>query len=128
LPSVYAVSLFTPSIIVSLGFTAAKAQLLSIPPFVCGAIYAITMGYLSDRTKLRGPFFILNSCVAMIGYALACASRSSAAMGYAAAMIATTGVYANISLTIAWVGGNVGGEVKRGAAIAMVIGIGNFAG
>ncbi|KAI0311411.1 MFS general substrate transporter [Amylostereum chailletii] len=127
LPPVYAVALFTPSIISSLGYSAARAQLLSIPPFVCGCFYTITAGVLSDHFHLRGPFIVLNSCVAMVGYILAY-TTSAPGPGYAAAVFAAMGVYANIAITLAWAGGNAGGEVKRGTVIAMVIGMGNLGG
>jgi hypothetical protein len=38
---VYAISLFTPTIVRDLGFSAANAQLLMVPPFFCGCIATI---------------------------------------------------------------------------------------
>jgi hypothetical protein len=39
-----------------LGYAAAKAQLLTIPPFVLGCICTIVVGIVSDNLNLRGPF------------------------------------------------------------------------
>ena len=38
---VYAISLFTPTIVHELGFSAANAQLLTVPPFFCGCVATI---------------------------------------------------------------------------------------
>lgn len=38
---VYAISLFTPTIVNELGFTAATSQIMSVPPFVCGCVATI---------------------------------------------------------------------------------------
>jgi hypothetical protein len=124
---VYAVALFTPTIIHNLGFSAARAQLLSIPPFVCGCISTIIIGIYSDKINLRGPFVVLGASVSMVGYIVAYVT-SKPGPGYAAAIIAATGVYPTIAVIIAWAGGNAGGDLKRGVVLAMVVGIGNLGG
>ena len=124
---VYAVALFTPTIIRNLGFSAAGAQLLSIPPFVCGCISTVIIGIYSDKMNLRGPFVVLGASVSMIGYIVAYVT-SEPGPGYAAAIIAATGVYPTIAVILAWAGGNAGGDLKRGVVLAMVIGIGNLGG
>ena len=124
---VYSVALFTPTIINDLGFTAAQAQLMSIPPFVCGCISTVVIGIYSDKMNLRGPFVVLGSAVSMIGYIIAY-TTSEAGPGYAAAIIAATGVYPTVAINIAWAGGNAGGDMKRGVVLAMIVGIGNLGG
>jgi nitrate/nitrite transporter NarK len=61
------VQLFTPTIIQELGFTAAQAQLLTIPPFACGCVATIAVGLYSDKYNLRGPFIIGSCLVALVG-------------------------------------------------------------
>ncbi|KAI0049941.1 MFS general substrate transporter [Auriscalpium vulgare] len=124
---VYAVALFTPSIIKALGYTSARAQLLSIPPFVSGCLFTIIVGIASDKMQRRGVFVILGAAVGMIGYIVAY-TTSAPGPGYAAAVIAATGVYPTVAVILAWSGGNAGGDMKRGVVIAMVIGIGNLGG
>jgi len=124
---VYAVALFTPTIINNLGFSAAGAQLLSIPPFVCGCISTVIIGVYSDKMNLRGPFVVVGAGASMIGYIIAYVT-SKPGPGYAAAIIAASGVYPTIAVNIAWAGGNAGGDMKRGVVLAMVIGIANLGG
>ncbi|TFY79899.1 hypothetical protein EWM64_g4113 [Hericium alpestre] len=124
---VYAVALFTPSIINELGYSAANAQLLSIPPFVCGCLFTIVVGIYSDKMNLRGPFIAGGAFVSLIGYIVLYTQEAPGA-GYAGAVIACMGVYPTIAVNLAWAGGNAGGALKRGVVIAMVIGIGNLGG
>ncbi|KAH9963862.1 MFS general substrate transporter [Russula dissimulans] len=124
---VYSVALFTPTIIHDLGFSAANAQLLSVPPFVCGCITTITIGIYSDKMNVRGPFVVGGAAVSMVGYIIAC-STGKAGPGYAAAIIAASGVYPTIAVLIAWAGGNAGGDMKRGVVLAMVVGLANLGG
>lgn len=124
---VYAISLFTPTIINELGYTAANAQLLTVPPFVAGCFFTILIGIISDRCRLRGPFIILGAFVSLIGYIVANTSHKPGA-GYAGAVLAAVGVYPTVAVDLAWAGGNAGGDMKRGVVIAMVIGLGNLGG
>jgi len=123
----YCVALFTPTIINDLGFTAVQAQLMSIPPFGCGCISTIVVGIYSDKMNLRGPFVVLGAVVSIIGYTIAYVT-SEPGPGYVAAIIAASGVFSTIAVNIAWVGGNAGGDLKRGVSLAMIIGFGNLGG
>ncbi|KAJ6625810.1 major facilitator superfamily domain-containing protein [Mycena sp. CBHHK59/15] len=124
---VYAIALFTPTIVQELGFTAAHAQLLTIPPFVCGCFATIGVGYLSDKYNLRGPFIIGSCLVALVGY-IVLYTQTAPGAGYAGAILAAVGVYPTIAVDLAWAGSIAGGDVRKGVVIAMVIGLGNLGG
>ncbi|KAF8134538.1 major facilitator superfamily domain-containing protein [Boletus edulis] len=124
---IYAIALFTPTIINELGFSAATAQLLSVPPFVAGCVCTILIGIYSDIHKLRGPYVIGGAFVSLVGYIVLYTQRGPGA-SYAGAVIAAVGVFPTIAVDLAWAGSNAGGDIKRGVVIAMVIGIGNLGG
>ncbi|KAL4074089.1 major facilitator superfamily domain-containing protein [Scleroderma yunnanense] len=124
---VYAIALFTPTIINELGYAAANAQLLSVPPFVCGCIFTILVGIISDKHQLRGPYVIGGAFVSLVGYIILYTQHSAAA-SYAGAVLAAVGVYPTIAVDLAWASSNAGGDVKRGVVLAMVIGLGNLGG
>ena len=124
---VYAIALFTPTIINELGYSAANAQLLSVPPFVAGCISTILVGIYSDVHKLRGPYVIAGAFVSLVGY-IVLYTQTSAGVSYAGAILAAVGVFPTIAVDLAWASSNAGGDVKRGVVIAMVIGIGNLGG
>jgi MFS family permease len=52
--SLYAFSLFLPTIIKGMGYKNTHAQLLSVPPYAVAAVMTITIGYIADRTGKRG--------------------------------------------------------------------------
>ncbi|KAH9963863.1 MFS general substrate transporter [Russula dissimulans] len=124
---VYSISLFMPTIIHALGFSAGGAQLLSVPPFVCAGIIVVLVGFWSDRVNLRGPFVVAGAALSMIGYILAY-TTSKPGPGYTAAFLAASGVYPTAAVILAWSGGNAGGDLKRGVVLAMVVGVGNLGG
>ncbi|EIW82847.1 MFS general substrate transporter [Coniophora puteana RWD-64-598 SS2] len=124
---IYAISLFTPTIINELGYSAANAQLLSVPPFVAGCFFTIWIGILSDKMAIRGPFIIGGAIFSLVGYIILY-TTDSAGPSYAGSIIAAVGVFPTIAVNLAWASANAGGDMKRGVAIAMVIGIGNLGG
>ncbi len=124
---IYAIALFLPTIIHDLGYSAANAQLLTVPPFVCSCIFTIAVGIYSDKLKARGPFILLGDVVSLIGYILAYVTSTPGA-GYVATIIAASGVYPTIPIILSWAGGNAGGEVKKAVVFAMVVGISNLGG
>jgi hypothetical protein len=124
---VYAVALFLPTIVHDLGYSATGAQLLTVPPFTCSCISTVVVGIYSDKVNIRGLFVLLGDVVSLIGYTIAYMT-SNPRFGYAAAVIAASGVYPNVAIVLSWAGGNVGGDMKRGVVLAMVIGIGNLGG
>ncbi|KAI4845382.1 MFS general substrate transporter, partial [Aureobasidium sp. EXF-8845] len=52
----YGLKFTMPSITKSMGFTSSQAQLMTIPPYVAGAISAVGLSKLSDRYQRRAPF------------------------------------------------------------------------
>ncbi|KAJ7213290.1 major facilitator superfamily domain-containing protein [Mycena rebaudengoi] len=123
----YCFALFIPTIIKGLGFSSAKAQLMSTPPYVFASIVIIFTTRLSDKTKMRGPFILAVAIVGIIGYSV-WYSTTSATAGYVAAFFACTGTFTNIALILSWAGSNTGGDLKRSVVLAMVIGLGGLGG
>lgn len=123
----YGSAFFVPTIINGLGFSAARAQLLSVPPYVFSATMTIIFGILSDRVGMRGPFVLLGIAISVVGYAILYGTKSSGA-GYAGTILAATGEFPAVACVLAFTGGNAGGDIKRGVVIAMTIGIGNVGG
>ena len=59
--ALYAFSLFLPTIMKNLGYTSTRAQLLSVPPYAVAAVVTIAVGFIADRTQMRGkPIFLDN--------------------------------------------------------------------
>jgi len=123
----YGISLFTPTIINNLGFSAANAELLSAPPFLAGCVTTVLFGIYSDKRKIRGPFVIGSALIGLIGYVILY-TQTSPGISYFGTVLTAMGVFPCIPIDLAWVSSNAGGDIKRGVAIAMVNGFGNLGG
>jgi predicted MFS family arabinose efflux permease len=119
--SLYAFSLFLPSIIKELGYTSTKANLLSVPPYGAAFALTITVGWLADRTKRRAAFNLAVSLLAVVGFGLLIVSEN-ARVKYAATFFCALGIYPTIANTITWASNNIEGVYKRGIVLGMVIG------
>jgi MFS family permease len=119
--ALYAFSLFLPSIIAELGYSATRAQLLSVPPYAAACILTVLIGWAADRTNKRGIYNIGVSLVGILGFAILLASRN-AALSYVGVFLGALGIYPCIPNTITWVSNNVEGVYKRGVTLGFVIG------
>lgn len=127
---VYSQSLFTPTIVASLGkWSAAQSLLLSVPPYVLGFITTMTTAYISDKTKKRGIFNVFWSVVAFVGYLVLIVTKPSNVAGqYAAVYVTTMAICPMIAVTITWAGNSFANHFKKGTAMGLVFSAGNAGG
>lgn len=57
-----------PTIINKLGFQASQAQLLTIPPYFCGAVSSWLSGRLADRFAWRFPFIVMPMGLLLVAF------------------------------------------------------------
>ncbi|MCJ1340905.1 hypothetical protein MMC09_006201 [Bachmanniomyces sp. S44760] len=121
----YTLSLFLPTIIKELGYTAAQAQLLTVPPYSVAFVLTLTLVYLSERANKRAPFIMASSSLAIIGYIILLSGKG-AGVSYFGTILAAAGIYPSVAIVLAWPCNNVSGQTKRATANAMQISIGNL--
>jgi len=121
----YTLSLFLPSIIKGLGYKSATAQLMTIPPYAIAFCLTITYALLSERFRVRTPFILASSSLAIIGYILLL-SDPRPGVSYVGIIFAAAGIYPAVALVLAWPANNVSGQTKRAIANALQISIGNL--
>ncbi|KAK5452709.1 hypothetical protein LTS15_006857 [Exophiala xenobiotica] len=121
----YTLSLFLPSIIKSLGYTSAQAQLMTIPPYAIAFILTIGWAILSERLQLRAPIILASSSIAIIGYILLLTDPRPG-VSYLGTIFAAAGIYPSVALHLAWPANNVSGQTKRAISTALQISIGNL--
>ncbi|KAL1969183.1 hypothetical protein VTN77DRAFT_437 [Rasamsonia byssochlamydoides] len=121
----YTLSLFLPTIINELGYSAASAQLLSVPPYAVAFVLTITVAILSERTRRRAPFVMATSALGCIGYIILL-STYSPSKSYVGTVFAAAGIYPSAAIVLSWPANNVSGQTKRAIANAMQISIGNL--
>ncbi|KAF9262312.1 MFS general substrate transporter [Marasmius fiardii PR-910] len=125
----YTLSLFLPTIIKDLGYTAANAQLLSIPPYALATIITLLVAIYSERLSRRVPFMIASSATGIIGYIILMANKhptQNPGVSYVGTFFAAAGIYPSTMLALSWPAMNVAGQTKRATACAMQISIGNL--
>ena len=121
----YTLSLFLPTIITGLGYTAAQAQLLTVPPYVAAFVLTLSVAVASEKLKLRAPFIMGSSCLAITGYIILLTSRK-ASVSYGGTILAASGIYPATAIVLSWPANNVSGQTKRATANAMQLSIGNL--
>jgi MFS family permease len=102
-------SLFSPTLTRNLGYTAATAQLMSVPPYVVAAVTTTLAGYVSDRMQRRGYITMICAAVGMTGYIMLIATANTSVQ-YTGLFLAASGCYPLIPLIVSWGANNCGGE------------------
>ncbi|KAI3319487.1 MFS general substrate transporter [Xylariaceae sp. AK1471] len=124
----YTLSLFLPTIITNLGYKAATAQLLTVPPYAFAFGTTVAVAVLSERLGKRAIFIGGSAIFAAIGYAILLSNTNPVArpgVSYVGVFFAAGGIYPAVALVLSWPTINVSGQTKRATATAMQISIGN---
>ncbi|KZT53028.1 MFS general substrate transporter [Calocera cornea HHB12733] len=119
-----ALGAFLPTIISDLGYTAARAQLFTVPPYVVGAAVLIITNFIGDHLQTRGIPMILSSLAGGTGYLLLILVQENIRVRYFATFLITASTYTTIGISISWFPYNMGSESKRAAGIPIFQAIG----
>ncbi|KAJ4858067.1 major facilitator superfamily domain-containing protein [Trichoderma breve] len=123
----YAFSLFLPTIIAAMGHSGTRAQLLTVPPYVCAAVLTVLIGFFADKMKWRGYCSLAAATLGIVGFALLLGS-SRPNIQYAGTFLGAMGIYPAIPNTLSWVSNNTEGSLKRAIVLGIVVGFGNLNG
>ncbi|KZT35194.1 MFS nicotinic acid transporter Tna1 [Sistotremastrum suecicum HHB10207 ss-3] len=123
----YGILFYAPTVVKSFGFDTADTQLMTIPPFVFATLVLLCTTYWSDRTGIRSPFIIFSLMLNVIGYSVLL-SNIKWGGHYVGIYLVLAGGYSAFPVIVSWAGNNFAGHYKRCVALALHIGIGNFAG
>lgn len=105
---------------------------MTIPPYVAGAIAAVTLSILSDHFFWRMPFILLPMTSVLVGFAvllpLAPNISHQIPACYIAVILICVGQYPTNPAGSAWISSNLAGDSKRAMGIALNICLGNTGG
>ncbi|KAJ4315851.1 hypothetical protein N0V94_005737 [Neodidymelliopsis sp. IMI 364377] len=128
----YGLKFTMPQILKNMGFTSTKAQLMTAPPYACGAISALLSSLLADKFTWRMPFIASAQALLIVAFAILFATaeniKDNVALCYFAVHLACIGVYPILPGCNAWTINNLAGPEKRAIGIATMICIGNLGG
>lgn len=124
----YGYAYFATSIIKVMGYTGEIANQKSVYPWVCAFGYSIVISFVSDWSKIRLPFALVNCLIAIIGLALVLGCTENVTARYAGCFLSATGLYSAMPILICWSTLNYGGHVRKGTGSAFLVGFGNIGG
>ncbi|KAF4450507.1 MFS general substrate transporter [Fusarium austroafricanum] len=128
----YGLKFTLPQIIKNMGFTNSNAQLLSIPPYVAGAISAVVFNVISDKFRRRSVIVIVPQMLLVVSYSiltpLAPKISANIAPCFFAIILANIGCYPVNPISSSWLSNNTAGSAKRSLAIAYYISLSNVGG
>ncbi|EON68750.1 hypothetical protein W97_08008 [Coniosporium apollinis CBS 100218] len=122
--SVYSLAYFQPIILrQGMGFSYAKAQLLSSPPYVFAIFASILLAWVSDKIRLRWPVLVFQSLTAVVGLLIILYVHAPG-VRYFGLFLAVYGTQANVPGTLAYGQNQTARVEKRGIVSAAMISIG----
>lgn len=127
--TVQGLAFFAPTIIRTIypEATIVHQQLMTVPPYIVGAVAIVSVNLVSWKTDKRNLYMGLSAIPVVIGYVIFLATTNAKAR-YAALFIITTGAFNSGALCNAQVAANVVGDTARSAAIGTNVMFGNLGG
>jgi sugar phosphate permease len=125
--TVQGISLFMPTILKDLGWTATKAQLYSVPPYVCACLIAVAIAFASDKVNRRGIFLAVFALPAIAGFAIL-RWATDPNVRYGGIFLITIGAFPGGPGFLAWATNNAGNPSVRAVSTAYVVTLGTAGG
>lgn len=126
----YAFTFTAPQIILNLGYSAANAQLLTIPIYVAAMMSLLICARLADRFQTRWKFIVIPYCIALVGFIglLAVPPEKLPGVSYFFLFPVTIGCYPGVITVVSWIANNIAPSSKRACGMASTLMMANFGG
>lgn len=115
-----------------MGFSNTNAQLMTVPPYVAGAISAVCFSSLSDRFYWRMPFVVIPLALLTVGYGIIISFdgklEENVGPSFFAVILAMIGLYPVHPATTSWTSNNLTPSNRRAIGVAFNICVGNIGG
>lgn len=127
--TVQGLAFFAPTIVRTIypTETVVRQQLMTVPPYIVGAVFVIATALLAWRTDRRNVIITYSAIPCMVGYIMFLASKN-AKVRYGAIFIIVTGAFNGGALCNAQVSANVVSDTARSSAIGTNVMFGNVGG
>ncbi|UNI17029.1 hypothetical protein JDV02_003408 [Purpureocillium takamizusanense] len=126
----YGFSYTVPTVIFDLGYSAANAQLLTIPIYAFSAMGILVLAHYSDKCATRWPFIVGPFALASVGFIalLALPQPGLPGVTYGFLFCIPLGANAPLVALVTWIGNNLAPSWKRAIGMALLISVGNLGG
>ena len=125
--AIYAYAYFTTVVLRGMGHSTERVFLLSAPPCITAIPYTFAVAYMSDCTKLRSPFVLLNAGVTITGLMMT-AYHTNNDVRYGGIFLGIAGCNGNLPSLLAWQANNIRGQSTRAVASALQVAFGAIGG
>ena len=125
--TVQGISLTMPTILNDLGWTATKAQLYSVPPYVCACLVAIFIAFVSDKTRQRGIYLAAFMILSISGFAIL-RWATDPNLRYGGMFLLTLGAFPGGPGFLSWGVNNSAGPAVRAVSTAYIVTLGTAGG
>jgi hypothetical protein len=117
-----------PTVIKDLGYSAANAQLLTIPIYVFAAIMVVGFSFWSDRVQACWIFIVGSFSIAVVGLVaqLIIPHPKYPGVTYGFLFAICGGLYGGFPPLLSWSANNIAPSSKRSVALALLISVGNM--
>ena len=123
----YSLSLFSPTIVQSLGFSGYRAQLMTAPPYAFAFVTTMITAYFSDRYTRRAVFILFWLSITSIGFIILIVVKDLN-VKYFAVFLAAGGISPCVATCITFISCNISPHTKRATALAFMLSVGNSGG
>lgn len=104
---------FAPTILAQLGWTASRAQLMTMPIWGAGLVVSQTTNTIASRLNLRFPFVMGAICLDLVGWSIMRVYVPQAGIRYFAMFLMSMGAFLQMPMLMAWLSTNLRGRRVR---------------
>ncbi|KAK3714780.1 hypothetical protein LTR37_007514 [Vermiconidia calcicola] len=126
--TVQGLSVFMPTVLLDLGWTATKAQLYSVPVYVAASIIAILVAFLSDKTRMRGIWLAGFTLLGITGFSILRFYHDAANIRYMAVYFCAMGAFPGGPGFLSWGLNNASGPAVRAVSGGWIVTLGTVGG
>ncbi|KAL2834381.1 major facilitator superfamily domain-containing protein [Aspergillus cavernicola] len=126
----YSVAFGLPTTITLLGYSAANAQLLTVPVYAFAGLMTLLNAYIADRLGRRYQGVVVPFTLSIVGIiiCLTVSPREKPGVIYFAMFILGGSMFPASPAVVAWIANNLAGQWKRAIGMALSFSIANLVG
>ncbi|KAF2093624.1 MFS general substrate transporter [Rhizodiscina lignyota] len=128
--TVYGFTYTVPSVIVELGYSAANAQLMTIPIYLCALLGVLFCAWISDKYQTRAYVIAAAYYFGAAGFLALIFVPHPGLPGltYGLLFPAATGIYSGLIPTLGFIANNLAPSSKRAVGMGLLVSMGNLGG
>ncbi|KAL7625286.1 hypothetical protein AAE478_004502 [Parahypoxylon ruwenzoriense] len=125
--TVQGLSVFMPTLLRDLGWQSLTAQYYTVPVYVAASLVAIGVGFISDKTRMRGLYLALFTFLGITGFAML-RWGSGNQLKYAAVYLCAVGAFPGGPGFLSWGLNNTAGPAVRAVSGGWIVTLGTMGG